>query len=251
MSAPLFIARLLIALAAIAVAGTGARAQGVVFANSDPLVTIHSTFTGQTMTLFGNVEPPAGEGPFDVIMVVRGPASDRIVRLKDRQMGVMLNSQEAVYRRLPGYYAVLSSQPVPQILPQEQAADSRLSLQAMVASTRTSGSGETFDSELVRLMVGAGLFQSSVRGVTFLSPTTFAARIPLPASVPNGLFIAQALVVSGGEVVATGTTNFTVRTEGFERFVARTANGQPLIYGIAAVLIALATGWLGGLLFRR
>lgn len=123
MSAALFIARLLvIALAALIVAGSGARAQGVVFANSDPLVTIHSTFTGQTMTLFGNVEPPAGEGPFDVIMVVRGPASDRIARLKDRQMGVMLNSQEAVYRRLPGYYAVLSSQPVPRSCPRSRPA---------------------------------------------------------------------------------------------------------------------------------
>lgn len=88
----------------------------MVLANSDPVVTIHSTFTGQSITLFGNIEPGTGSvpqtGPYDVVILVRGPATDRIVRKMERQFGIMLNAEQAVYRGLPSYYAVISSRMV-------------------------------------------------------------------------------------------------------------------------------------------
>jgi hypothetical protein len=42
-----------------------------------------------------------------------------------------------------------------------------------------------------------------------------------------------------------------VRTQGFERFVADTARMNPAFYGFATILLALLTGWLGGVLFKR
>lgn len=99
------------ALCALMLLPVPAQGQGVVFATSDPLVTIHSTFTGQVLTLFGNIEPgQAGvpeTGPYDIVIVVRGPASDRVVRVRERQFGMVLNADQASYRRLPGYYAFL------------------------------------------------------------------------------------------------------------------------------------------------
>lgn len=246
----------LLVMATVLGLGAGpARGQGAVFANSDPLVTIHSTFTGQTITLFGNIEPGAGgvpeRGPYDVIVLVRGPASDRVVRVMERQFGIMLNADQALYQRLPGYYAVLSSRPMADILPPEIVAAPDLSLEGLAGVTLAAGDGARFDPELVRLMERAGLFLQSERGVAFLSGTTFATRIPLPASVPNGLFVAQALIVADGEIVTEATTSFTVRTEGVERFIARAARNNPFLYGLAVVLVAIATGWLGGVLFRR
>jgi hypothetical protein len=52
-------------------------------------------------------------------------------------------------------------------------------------------------------------------------------------------------------VVAQGAQRFFVQKSGFERFVGEAAVNQPLLYGIATVLLALITGWLGGVLFRR
>lgn len=241
-------------LAALAATLGAAQAQGVVFANSDPQVIIHSNFTGQTLTLFGNIEAGTGDvpetGPYDVIVLVRGPANDRIVRVKERQLGIVLNADEAIYRRLPAYYTVLASRPFDVILNEEARADHRLNLAGLASQARESGDA-AFDAELIRLMANAGLFLESERGVTFLSRTTFATRIPLPSSIPNGLFVARALVIANGEIVAETTTNFTVRTEGFERFVARAARNDPLFYGLATVLIAIGTGWIGGVLFKR
>ncbi|WP_127073004.1 TIGR02186 family protein [Pelagibacterium lentulum] len=245
---------ILIAMATLLLATGQGAAQGVVFANSDPLVTIHSNFTGQAVTLFGNIEPsgiadPAA--PMDVIVLVRGPASDRIVRVQERQFGIMLNTAYAVYRRLPGYFAVLSSRPIEEIVEPEILADPRMSLSGIANQAMQQGNAGRFTPELVRLMRNSGLFTHNPRGVSFLSPTTFAARVVLPAAVPNGTFVAHALVVQNGEITAQATSRFIVRTEGFERFLANAARNHPFLYGLAAIAIAIATGWLGGVLFRR
>jgi len=245
---------MVIAMAGLALAMGQAAGQGVVLANSDPLVAIHSNFTGQSVTLFGNIE--AGgivdpDAPRDVIVIVRGPASDRIVRVQERRFGIMLNTAYAVYRRLPGYFAVLSSRPIENIAEAEVLADPRLSLTGIANQAMERGNAARFTPELIRLMVTSGLFTHSPRGVSFLSPTTFAARVALPAAVPNGTFVAHALVVQNGEITAQATTRFIVRTEGFERFLANAARNHPFLYGLAATAIAIATGWIGGVLFRR
>ncbi|AEQ51276.1 TIGR02186 family protein [Pelagibacterium halotolerans] len=250
----LIFAAIAVAFSAFSTAGA-AHAQGVVFANSDPLVTIHSTFTGQTITLFGNIEPGSGSvpeaGPYDVMVLVRGPASDRVIRIKERQFGLVLNADQAIYRDLPGYYAILASRPFDQILSAGMRADPRTALSSLVARARSVGDGERFDAELIRMMEEAGLFIEAERGVAFLSSTTFTTRILLPSSVPNGSYLAQVLVVADGELVGSGSTTFSVRTQGFERFLSRAATTSPFLYGLAAVLTAIGTGWLGGVLFKR
>ena len=61
-------------------------AVNVVFVNSDPVVAVHSNFRGQTVTLFGNIEPGEGapDGPYSVVVLVQGPSSDWVVREKER-----------------------------------------------------------------------------------------------------------------------------------------------------------------------
>jgi uncharacterized protein (TIGR02186 family) len=249
-------AGLILATVFAACLGIGpARAQGVVLSNSDPVVTINSNFAGRTVTLFGNIEPGTGsvplDGPYDIVVLVRGPANDRVVRAKDRQFGLLLNADHATYERLPGYYAVLSSRPLDALLSRGLQSDPRMSLAAVAAGARVEEGGAVFDPELIRLMAAQGLFMEQDRGVAFLSPTTFAARVTLPSNVPNGLFLAQALVIVDGGIAGSSSTSFAVRTEGFERFLAVSARNHPIPYGLAAVFIAIATGWMGGVLFRR
>jgi len=42
-----------------------------------------------------------------------------------------------------------------------------------------------------------------------------------------------------------------VRTVGFERFVANSAKEYSLLYGLVCVILAVFTGWLSGVVFRR
>lgn len=224
----------------------------VVFVNSDPVVAVHSNFRGQAITLFGNIEAGAGAstGPFAVVVLVQGPSSDWVVREKQRQFGLILNSGSAHYMSTPSFYAVLSSSPLAQIVDPDSLGQPRLSLPGMAALARMDGA-EDFDAEFVRLMRRTGRFVEEERGVTMLSPTAFSVRVPLASDATNGLYLARALVYSNGQFVGEATTRFTVRTQGFERFVADTARMNPALYGLATIILALVTGWLGGVLFKR
>ena len=86
----------------------------VVFLNSDPVVAVHSNFRGQTVTLFGNIEPvePGQDGPYSVIVLVQGPSADWVVRQKARQAGLVLNSASSL-RRTPSNGIASASMPSP------------------------------------------------------------------------------------------------------------------------------------------
>jgi len=247
---------LFIFLTLLALAQTG-RAQDLVFSTSNRTVWIHSNFTGETITLFGNIEPDiAGQAPqghFDVVLVIRGPVGDRVVRRKARQFGVMLNADYALFNQLPSFYRVLSSRPLEMILDPAVIAEMGFTIEAQVSSALGTATGNVamFEAELIRLMENANLFSVAERGISFLSPTFFSARATLPSNVPSGVFLAQAFVVQDGQIVARGAQQFIVQKTGFERFLGDAARNQPLLYGLACVLLALVTGWLGGVLFRR
>jgi uncharacterized protein (TIGR02186 family) len=75
--------------------------------------------------------------------------------------------------------------------------------------------------------------------------------VTLPSDAPPGPYLAHTYLFKNGEIVAEHTDGFSVRKTGFERFLGQAAHGQPLLYGIVAVILALATGWLGGVVFKR
>ena len=76
---------LLLTLALIGLASP-ALAERLVSSISRTEVSITSSFQGETLTFFGNIEPEAGAaqpfvtGPYHVIIVVSGPLQDRVVR---------------------------------------------------------------------------------------------------------------------------------------------------------------------------
>lgn len=228
-------------------------AVNVVFVNSDPVVAVHSNFRGQTVTLFGNIEPGEGApgGPYSVVVLVQGPSSEWVVREKERQGGLVLNSVSAHYAQAPSYYAILSSSPLAQIIPPDVIDKQRLSFLGLAASTRQGDDTSNLDPEFVRLMRSAGIFIEGERGVVMHSASTFSARVPVASNAVNGVYLARALIIADGKVVGETTTRFTVRTQGFERYVANLARSNPVLYGLATILLALGTGWLGGVLFKR
>ena len=59
------------------------------------------------------------------------------------------------------------------------------------------------------------------------------------------------LVLDGGAIVDRTDTPLQVRKTGFEANVFEFANQRSAIYGVIAILIALAAGWFAGIVFRN
>ncbi len=224
---------------------------------SNTNVAITSNFDGATLSLFGNVEPDDGqaaaEGPFEVVIVVIGPSADRLTRLKTDQFGLWMNTEQVEFNPFPTYYHVLASNPLAKIADAAMLTAEHIppETQAQLAATEQTPQATLFGAELVRLMTARGLFGIDDVGVRFLSPTAYAAQLTLPGDISNGLFITETYLFRNGKLLAKRGDSFAVNKTGFERFIFTSAHDQPLLYGLTCALLALGTGWLGGVIFKR
>lgn len=235
------------------------QAEKLVATLSNDQVAISSSFSGETLTLFGNIEPEAGspqrfvEGPFHVVIVIVGPLQNRVARLKQRRLGIWMNTEQMVFNNFPSFYKVLASGKLADITDEETL--DRLAIlpeaQTRLTATPERADAALFGRELVRLMTEEGYFGVNEQGVVFRSNTFYLAQLNLPSDVTPGPYLARTYLFKNGAVIAENSEGFSVRKTGFERFLGLAAQQQPLLYGLTAVLLALFTGWLGGVVFRR
>ena len=249
--------RLLLALMLIATA-TPVGAEKLASTVSSATIQITSSFDGAVLSLFGNIESDvhglAAPGPYNVIVVVTGPLQDRVTRLKTNNWGIWTNTDQVTFKQFPSFYDVLASGKLaniatPEVLDEKNVLPIE---QALASSTLGEIAKSTeFGTELVRLMTEQGHFAVKEDAVRFLTTTAYVAQVTLPSDVANGPFIAHTMVLKDKQLVAERTEGFSVRKSGFENFVFVASKQQPLLYGIVCVILALGTGWLAGVVFRR
>lgn len=251
--------RYLLALLLLVSAALPAAAERLFSSVSTETVQITSSFDGEKLTFFGSIAPDAGaeqkyvEGPFQVVVVVLGPRQDRVARKKTNNFGIWLNTEQVEFDSFPSYFHVLSSNRLRDITDVNTLTTNYILPESHAISPNPAGWWQTltFGHELIRLMAQEGLFGVQETGVLFHSDTFYSAQLTLPSNAPPGPYIAQTYVFKNGEIVARKSDGFAVRKIGFERFLALSSTQQPLLYGLACVVLALFTGWLGGVLFRR
>lgn len=226
---------------------------------SNDTVEITSSFDGERLSFFGTIAPDAGatqkfvEGPFNVVVVILGPTQNRVARRKANMFGVWLNTDQIEFSNFPSYFHVLSSARLSDITDITTLTTNFILPEShtLAASGTDWWKGAVFGRELVRLMTEEGLFGVQENAVNFLSDNFYSARLTLPSNAPPGPYIALTYVFKNGEIIARKSEGFAVRKIGFERFLALSAVQQPLLYGLVCVILALFTGWLGGVIFRR
>lgn len=250
--------RLLLALG-FALFAAPVSAEQLVSQVSSEEVAITSSFAGQTLTLFGSIEPETGseqkyvEGPYHVVITVTGPLQKRVARKMTNQFGIWINTEQAVYEEFPSFYQVLSDSKLDTITNPITLAEEAIPLDSpgIGETTAPYPQSQLFRAELVKLMQRKEQFKLNEQGVIFRSDTFYFAQVALPSDAPPGPYIAHTYLFKDGAIVAEKSNGFSVRKIGFERFLGLASRQQPLLYGLVCVVLALFTGWLGGVVFRR
>ena len=241
---------LLVAGLALAAATGRARAQALVADLTSHLVAITTGFTGTELVLFG-----ATDGPGAIIVMVRGPERDAVVRRKSRVAGIWMNTREVTFTGIPGYYAVYSSRPLEEVAPPSMLALNQIGLANLRLGTsdqkRPPEEIALFRSAVIREQQRRGLFSAAVGHVNFLGERLFRTTIAIPADVPTGNYEIHILLVRDKVVVSGQTSNFVVEEEGVAGDVHDFAERRALLYGMIAVLGAAIAGWLASLPFRN
>jgi uncharacterized protein (TIGR02186 family) len=257
MIARLFLLLLLMALAGI----TGVRAEQLTMALSAAAVDISASFTGTQLTVFGVIErdDPLAEIPLDadyqVAVLLLGPRYSVVVREKKRVLGIWMNRESQTIINPPSVYLLSTSVDLPQlaslsVLETLQIGFDNVAFVYEGLGTVNDPAAGEFHDAFLRLKQEDGLYAQQI-GVGFIGNFVFSSTVRLPANVPVGDYTAVAYLFSGGGLVARAEERLVISKTGFEATLASFARTQSLAYGFMIVALALAVGWLGGVIFRR
>jgi uncharacterized protein (TIGR02186 family) len=252
---------ILVALVALACLPAPAAAERLITSLSQHRVFITSSYTGEELVLFGAVEPDAQSRPrrggYDVVVTVIGPRQELVTRRKERNMGIWVNADSRTFVNVPSYLAMLANRSLYAITALDNQRRLQMGLdffqlpQRIGPDTADTVPDDPFRSAFVRLKIAQGLYREEPNAVTFLTPNLFRATIPLPAVVPVGTYEVDVKLFADGAMIARTTSALEITKVGFEQFVADSARHHGVLYGLATAMMALLTGWLASVVFRK
>ncbi|MDO8979346.1 MAG: TIGR02186 family protein [Afipia sp.] len=243
--------------------GTGgiARAENLIVSVSNHRITVTPNYSGEELVLFGSIERDSKSKPpgtaYDIVVTVTGPRADMVTRRKERKLGIWVNVDSREFIQVPSYLGIFANRPIdniasPDVQRRQQIGLTNFALpQRMGPDVANTVASDPFRSAFVRLRTDHGLYREQTSALTFLTPTLFRTGIPLPAEVPTGTYTIDIKLFAGGAFVARTETAFEIVKVGFEQFVANSARHHGLLYGLATAMMAIMTGWLASVIFRR
>jgi uncharacterized protein (TIGR02186 family) len=245
---------------AAALTAQPARAEKLIVSVSNHRVTVTPNYSGEELVLFGSVEKDAttpANRTYDLVVTVSGPRADMVTRRKERRFGIWINTDSRQFLQVPAYLAIFSNRPIDAIASPEVQRRQQLGINNVVLTQRVGTDyadvvpSDPFRTAFVRLRAQHELYRESNSAVTFLTPTLFRSGIPLPAEVPIGTYNVEIKLFAEGQLVTRTETAFEIVKVGFEQFVATTSRQNGFAYGLATVVMALMTGWMASIVFRK
>ncbi len=221
-------------------------------------VSVGSDFSGTRVVVFGTVENSrqisADDLLYDVAVVIVGPREGLVARRKGNVAGLWINTSSFRFRDVPSYYAVISTRPVKDIASRPILWQHGVGFDNMrIVPDESIGArdAEQYRSAVVRVKKQQGLYREEPRGVAFMGRSLFRASVDLPANISVGEFTAWVYLFEKGDLITTYKTRLGLQRDGFENALHGFAMGYPLLYGIAAVSLALLAGFAATWVFKR
>ena len=159
------------------VAASGARADDLVSGLSQDQIQITSSYTGSDIVVFGAIQsssPTTPAGERNIVVVVRGPGAEMVVRRKVRIAGVWINRDAMTFTGLPAYYFVASTGPLKDLAAEETRERYQLgleTLQPLSESTHSPAKAEPFRLAAIRERERDGLYRETSTCLLYTSPS--------------------------------------------------------------------------------
>ncbi len=219
-------------------------------------ITIHSAFDGTELILFG-----VRNAPGDLVVVVRGPTRDAMIRKKQRTFGIWVNRESESFNAIPGFYAMAASRAYENIpksiyfdalqIGYEEAIQPLRMKDTTALSEEERAHREIFARALLRELRDQRLYQTQVEAITFVGGGLFRTTIPFPDNTPTGTYTAEVYLFGDGELIGMHTTPIYVYKSGVDSWIYTLAHETPALYGVLAITLALFGGMFAIKLFDR
>lgn len=239
-----------------------ATAEQLTISLSTSEIRIDSTFSGETITLFGVIDRDAATvsrpTDYEIAVLLRGPPETVVERRKDRIAFVWINNASETIVDAPSVYALYTSGELSDISAEPLLARSELGFENIQLAyqdraTTNDPLEKEFRRAFIRLKANAGLYVEQFAGVSFIGDTddVFQSAMWIPANAPDGPYTIDVYLFSGGALLGHEQGTLEITKVGLEQFMFAASQDHSLLYGLACIALALFIGWLGGVIFRR
>lgn len=217
---------------------------------SSHLVAIRADFSGDRIQLYGSINTPG-----EVLVVMRGPDTDFKMLRKSRVAGIWMNTASMTFEDVPSFYAIASTGPLDEITSSATRALNNIGFNNIgldLPIIKAAGSlAKDWKDSLIRNLMRSGNYQLESAEVIFLGEHLFKTEFELPSSVPTGTYFVSVYHLRNGQIIDARTTPLSVSKIGLEAEIFDYAHHHGAMYGIIAIFIALISGWIGHLAFRK
>ena len=213
-------------------------------------VEITTFYNGTTLTATGTI--PADE---DVVLEVSGPKKDVHLKEKGKVAGFLwMNKNDVSLENTPAVYMVYTpTGPVDKYVNQQLGIGYAALVDNIAIEPEEADKAFIF-GEYVKLMEKAGVYAINQGTISYGAPAngmkTFTVTLTIPSLMAAGDYTVHALTIKDGAVTNQASEKLTLILTGFPKTIADLAYGKPLLFGIMAVVIAVATGLFIGAIFK-
>jgi hypothetical protein len=222
-------------------------------ANHDD-VKIGYNYHGSTVSIGGISDPGV-----DLILKISSDNASEKMRRKDKVAGFLwMNVEELHLENVPAVYFLRSTKDPAQLLDAAKLTANGIGYEAITQNAEISplpdpNRKNALFADFIKYQESKNKFSQSVGGIE-LTPhpegQAYQTLFDWPYQVSPGDYQVTAYAVKDGDVVDTAQTNVTVENAGEVKALHDLASNNGALYGIAAIMVAIAAGFGVGMVFR-
>ena len=251
MNRPIF-TKFSIALIILFLLAPHAYGTALIIDSSTSEVKVSSSFIGTDVMVFGTANDKD-----DIIVVITGPTETAIVRKKGRVSGIWINKEKLEFREIPGFYAIASTRPLSEITETDELKKQKIGIHNVITTASLKSKDESiktfksFKDALVRGQKTKGLYLDMPLTIDVVSKRLFKTTFHFPNNMTTGIYTVKVFSFQKKRLVSMVSKTISVEKIGIGADVFKFAKEQSALYGLLAILIAVLSGWIASVIFRK
>lgn len=172
---------------------------------------------------------------------------------------IWMKTGEVHFEGIPLFYHIYSTKPLKDLLPEEELEKYKLTFEtlgkeAKVSLTKEETQQNSLWQEFVKYKMKHALFRDGI-----ISPSCtkrdqkeiMELSLFWPYQAPPGIYKVRIFEIANGKILSIDEKEIEVMKAGFVKFLTNFSREHAFIYGVVSVLIALISGFLVGMIFKK